>query len=90
MITLYTKKACPDCIFYKRYLQNKGIEYSEEDIFSDTAQELIWPTGIMSAPVIAINNKLHVAKQANVGYISDLLGEAGYGQTGTNQRPVAA
>lgn len=33
-VTLYTKQTCPYCVSAKRLLQNKGVEYTEVDVYS--------------------------------------------------------
>lgn len=73
MITLYTKPACADCVFMKRYLQHKNIPYTEADIFSEEARKVVAPTGLMTAPLININGKILPASRGNIINVSEEL-----------------
>lgn len=53
MTTVYTKPACVQCDMTKRYMDNKGIQYTTVDITADTeAFDMIVGMGFASAPVV--------------------------------------
>lgn len=58
-ITVYTTPTCPWCSKVKSYLKNKGINYHEVDVGSDSqsAQRMVELTGQRSVPVITIGDR---------------------------------
>ena len=53
MVTIYTTATCPKCKILKKKMDVKGIEY-EECLDEEKMQAL----GIMSVPVLSVDNKL--------------------------------
>lgn len=53
IITVYSKPACMQCNFTKKYLDQKGIAYEVKDIMeSEEALEEVRKLGFQSLPVI--------------------------------------
>lgn len=53
MTTVYTKPACVQCDMTKRYMDNKGIQYTTVDITANAeAFDMIVGMGFASAPVV--------------------------------------
>jgi glutaredoxin len=58
----------------KQYFGEKGVKYTEKDVFSDleAREEMVSKSGQMGVPVISINGKLIVG--FDKGAINELLG----------------
>lgn len=53
MVTVYSKPNCVQCTQTKKYLEQKGVEYTSIDITEDpVALELILEKGFKAAPVV--------------------------------------
>ncbi len=61
-VKVYTTQTCPYCSMAKRYLDDKGIKYTEVDVSRDhmAAQEMISKSGQMGVPQIEINGEMVV------------------------------
>lgn len=71
-ITVYSKPNCWQCMYAKQYLDDKGIEYEEINVFQDEeALNHIKTLGYQTMPVISINGEYHT------GFRPDLLAKAG-------------
>lgn len=72
MIKVYSKPHCFQCDGVKKYLQDKGIEFKEIDVFDDEgALTHIKSLGFQSMPVVDINGEFHT------GFRPDLLAKVG-------------
>lgn len=68
-IIIYSKPNCMQCNFTKKYLDDKGINYTIKDIFeSETALEEVKELGFTSVPVISVEGQ-----EAFNGFRPDLL-----------------
>jgi glutaredoxin-like protein NrdH len=68
-IIIYSKPNCMQCNFTKKYLDDKGVNYTIKDIFeSDSALEEVKELGFTSVPVISVEGK-----EAFNGFRPDLL-----------------
>lgn len=58
-ITLYTTPGCSACAAVKRYLDTKGITYTEKDVSQNEAwiDEMKCLSGVRIAPVTVVNDK---------------------------------
>ncbi|MGO3212534.1 MAG: glutaredoxin-like protein NrdH [Ruoffia tabacinasalis] len=57
-ITVYSKPNCMQCNFTKKYLDDKGVEYSTLDVFVDEeALNYIKSLGFQSLPVVEIDGE---------------------------------
>ena len=53
MVTVYTKPNCVQCNMTKKYLDDRGVEYSTVDITQDSdALDKIINQGFKAAPVV--------------------------------------
>jgi len=52
---LYSSPTCPPCFGVKKWLNSKGIEYIEKDIF-ENAQEVQELSGVLSPPTLYYND----------------------------------
>jgi glutaredoxin 3 len=61
-ITIYSADWCAFCHAAKKYLTDKGIEYTEKNVEEDQAfaQEAVAKSGQMGIPVIDINGEIIV------------------------------
>lgn len=59
MIKIFSTKWCPSCVFAKRLLDEKKIQYSEVDLDEKniTREKLFELTGGYTVPQIVINEK---------------------------------
>ncbi|MGB3161233.1 glutaredoxin-like protein NrdH [Carnobacterium sp.] len=68
-ITVYSKPNCMQCNFTKKYLDDKGINYTLKDIFeSEVALDEVKELGFTSVPVISVEGR-----EAFNGFRPDLL-----------------
>jgi glutaredoxin len=58
-ITLYTTPGCSACAAVKRYLETKGLSYTEKDISRNEAwvEEMKRLSGVRIAPVTVVGDK---------------------------------
>lgn len=55
MITIYSKENCMQCEMTKRYMQDKGIKFSEVNAeHNETALEMLKLHGFKNLPVVAV------------------------------------
>ncbi len=61
-VTVYTTPTCPWCQMVKRYLQARGIPYTEIDVSTDynAAMEMIRKSGQTGVPVVEIDGEIVV------------------------------
>ena len=56
-VTVYTLPVCQQCNMTKRWLDQRGIEYSTVDLSTDAqAAEAVKFLGYLAAPVIVVSN----------------------------------
>jgi glutaredoxin-like YruB-family protein len=74
VVTVYTTPTCSWCNTLKRFLQEKGIRYSEVDVSADqkASQEMMKKSGQQGVPQTEINGKMIVGFDKNK--INTLLG----------------
>jgi len=62
MIKVYSTPTCPYCHTLKAFLKEKGIEFKDVDVGSDSAaaDEMIKKSGQMGVPVADINGQIVV------------------------------
>ena len=66
-ITVYSKPNCKACNFTKKYLNDKGIEFKEIDVFKDDeALAMLRDKGFSQMPVVSIEGEFHTGFQPNV------------------------
>lgn len=73
MVTVYSRTTCGPCKMLKKWLDSKGVDYSEKNIetnpeFSD---ELIKQTGMMTVPVTVVDGE--VIPGLNLAKLSSIL-----------------
>ncbi len=58
-VIVYTTPTCPWCQVAKRYLDGKGVAYTEVDVSADyqAAMEMVRKTGQQGVPVIEIDGE---------------------------------
>lgn len=57
-VTVYSKPNCMQCNFTKKYLDEKGVDYSTLDVFHDEeALNHIKSLGFQSLPVVEIDGE---------------------------------
>ena len=67
MITIYSKPNCMACNFSKKYLEDKGVEFKEINVFEDKeALAMLRDKGIAEMPAVDINGEFHTGFQPNV------------------------
>lgn len=73
-VVVYSTPSCVYCKLAKQYFGEKGVKYTEKDVFSDleAREEMVSKSGQMGVPVISINGKLIVG--FDKGAINELLG----------------
>ena len=61
-VTLYTTPTCPWCVVAKRYLAERGVQFSEVDVAADRAglREMVLMTAQHGVPVVRIGEKAMV------------------------------
>ncbi|MDP8292871.1 MAG: glutaredoxin domain-containing protein [Candidatus Orphnella occulta] len=70
-ITTYTTQSCPHCIRLKEFLTEKGVEFENVDVSSDSAKadEMVKKSGQMGVPVVEIDGEI------TVGFDKDALSQ---------------
>lgn len=53
-VTLFTQKSCAPCQTIKKYLQMRGVEYSERDALEDNS--IVELTGRFITPTVLVEN----------------------------------
>ena len=60
MITIYSKPNCMSCEFAKKYLNDKGIEFKEINVFEDVeALAMLRDAGYSEMPVVDTGGEFH-------------------------------
>lgn len=71
MITVYSKPNCMQCEFTKKYLNDKGVEFKEINVFEDgKALSMLRDAGYSQMPVVDIDGEKHT------GFRPDVLAKA--------------
>ena len=66
-ITVYSKPDCMQCAFSKKYLNDKGVEFKEINVFEDDkALAMLRDKGFSQMPVVSIDGEFHTGFQPNV------------------------
>lgn len=73
-VTMYTTPTCPWCQMVKRYLEARGIPYTEIDVSADynAAMEMVRKSGQTGVPVVEIDGEIVVGFDRE--RIDELLG----------------
>ena len=67
MITIYSKPNCMACNFSKKYLEDKGVQFEEIDVFEDAeALAMLRDKGFSQMPVVSIDGEFHTGFQPNL------------------------
>ena len=67
MITIYSKPNCMACNFSKKYLEDKGVEFKEINVFEDDkALAILRDKGFSQMPVVDVNGEFHTGFQPNI------------------------
>ena len=67
MITIYSKPNCMQCEFSKKYLNDKGIEFKEINVFEDAESlGMLRDEGFSQMPVVSIGGEFHTGFQPNI------------------------
>ncbi|MGF3065932.1 glutaredoxin family protein [Facklamia sp. P12945] len=67
-ITLYSKTGCGQCVFLKRYLDSKGLNYLEKNVEDESYLEEVRELNCQSLPVVLIGQSAPV-----VGFQPDVI-----------------
>ena len=60
MITIYSKPNCMQCEFSKKYLNDKGVEFKEINVFEDEESlAMLRDKGFSQMPVVSIEGEFH-------------------------------
>lgn len=61
-VVVYTTPTCPWCQMVKRYLETRGIPYTEIDVSADynAATEMVRKSGQSGVPVVEIDGEMVV------------------------------
>ena len=71
MIKVYSKPNCMACNFSKKYLEDRGVEFEEIDVFKNAeALAMLRDEGFSQMPVVSMDGELHT------GFRPDLLAKA--------------
>ena len=66
-ITVYSKPNCYSCEAAKRYLNEKGVEFKEINVFEDDeALAMLRDKGFSQMPVVNVNGEFHTGFQPNI------------------------
>ena len=67
MITIYSKPNCMQCEFSKKYLNDKGVEFKEINVFEDNeALTMLRDAGYSQMPVVDVNGEFHTGFRPDV------------------------
>ena len=67
MITIYSKPNCMACNFSKKYLEDKGVEFKEINVFEDKeALAMLRDKGFSEMPVVDVDGEFHTGFQPNI------------------------
>jgi len=82
-VAIYTTPSCPYCVMAKRLMREKGVEYEEIDVATDTDKRrwLVETTGQRTVPQIFIGGRPYggytdIAALDKKGELDPLLGKA--------------
>ena len=57
-VTVYTSSTCPHCTTAKEYLKEKGVEFIEKNVQTDSeARKELIQKGYMGVPVIVVDDQ---------------------------------
>ncbi|WP_425446274.1 glutaredoxin family protein [Dethiothermospora halolimnae] len=57
-VTVYTSSTCPHCVSAKQYLNEKGIDFTEKNVQTDSdARKELMKMGHMGVPVIIVDDE---------------------------------
>ncbi|MBC8590225.1 glutaredoxin family protein [Wansuia hejianensis] len=57
-VLVYTSNTCPYCTLAKNYLDEKGVEYTEKNVQTDSgARQELMAMGHMGVPVLVIDGE---------------------------------
>jgi glutaredoxin 3 len=61
-ILMYSSPTCPHCISAKKYLDEKGVAYTDYDVIADKEKrkEMVDKSGQMGLPVLDVDGKIVV------------------------------
>ena len=66
-ITVYSKPDCIKCEMTKRYLTDKGVQFTEVDVLEDTeALQMLRDEGYTELPVVDVNGEVHTGFRPDV------------------------
>lgn len=72
MLTIYSKTICPKCIYVKRELNSKGIEFNEINLDHDEKSlEMLQSNNLQGLPVLKIENELVNDTSKIMSWIND-------------------
>lgn len=79
MLILYSKSGCPFCVDVQNFLEDRGIEYSERDVYEDESwmDELLELGGKRQVPYL-VDTERGVSmyeSQDIIQYIADVYGQ---------------
>jgi glutaredoxin-like YruB-family protein len=59
-VLVYSTSTCPHCKSLKKYLDEKGVEYTDYDVATDAAKrkEMVEKSGQMGVPVLDIDGRV--------------------------------
>ena len=67
MIKVYSKPNCMACNFSKKYLEDRGVEFEEIDVFKNAeALAMLRDKGFSQMPVVSIDGEFHTGFQPNI------------------------
>lgn len=75
-VVVYTTPSCPWCEMTKRYLQARGISYTEIDVSEDynAAMDMVRKSGQMGVPVVEIDGEIVVGfDRERIDQLLDLI-----------------
>ncbi|MFA6407311.1 MAG: glutaredoxin family protein [Candidatus Paceibacterota bacterium] len=72
-ITIYSTPSCVYCKMAKAYFDQKGVTYTEKDVFADekAREEMIQKSGQLGVPVIDIGGQIVIGFDKSI--INNLL-----------------
>ena len=67
MIKVYSKPNCMSCNFAKKYLDDKGVEFKEINVFEDDkALAMLRDKGFSQMPVVDVGGEFHTGFRPDV------------------------